>query len=438
MTEAASAWEELARRAAASGFAGVASDTDDELGSDDLREGQINPNASGAKKSGAGGGGMMPPMMGGAGGGAGGKAAAAGGLGGGGGTAPIGVDASGALGGSALRAGSLPGAASAGGLGAPGATGVPLGGGPGASSGPMAAAAGTPTMVDTDGDGIPDTPMIDTDGDGIPDTPVGSGRDSDGDGVSDFEEWANSGPDARPGDPDPLRDRPESDPTSPTGPTGPDTRVPPDDQVTPRPNDPTIGPPISDPRFPRPDPPDRPTHPDPPTHQPPPTDPDRPTDPTRPTQPVDPTRPPGNETGSDTGGDNGGRTGNNTPGRDDPGTVSIVPRPGESTTNPPRHSQDQPELGGYTVDPEQLRAAARKWSELSDATREASTAPIPTNTGAVPAKSITALAGTVKGQAFSASVEFASIADRLMKAAEGYSDMEQWNANQAQGMTETP
>jgi len=69
-----------------------------------------------------------------------------------------------------------------------------------------------PVLVDTDGDGVPDTPLLeDTDGDGIPDTPVvepahwkfltlnnngaanghlkNHGEDTDGDGVIDIPEF---------------------------------------------------------------------------------------------------------------------------------------------------------------------------------------------------------------------------------------------------------
>ena len=126
----------------------------------------------------------MPPMMGGAGGAAG-KPGVAGGM------AP-GVDpnAASALGGSALRSGAAPAAANTAALGTTGALGGPNGlgtGGPGGSTGGLGGLGGLgggPMAA-----GGSDLPMVDTDGDGIPDTYMRKDVDSDGDGISDYDEW---------------------------------------------------------------------------------------------------------------------------------------------------------------------------------------------------------------------------------------------------------
>ena len=92
MSELNEIWRELARRASESKFSGVAAESDDLLGSAELREGMLSPNAAGGPNAMGGGPGMMPPMMmGGMGGrGGGNSSGGGGGLGGSTGSAPAG------------------------------------------------------------------------------------------------------------------------------------------------------------------------------------------------------------------------------------------------------------------------------------------------------------------------------------------------------------
>ncbi|WP_297750186.1 hypothetical protein [uncultured Tessaracoccus sp.] len=92
MSELNEIWRELARRASESKFSGVAAESDDLLGSAELREGLLSPNAAGGPNAMGGGPGMMPPMMmGGMGGRGGGNGSGGGGgLGGSTGPAPAG------------------------------------------------------------------------------------------------------------------------------------------------------------------------------------------------------------------------------------------------------------------------------------------------------------------------------------------------------------
>lgn len=92
MSELNDIWRELARRASESKFSGVAAESDDLLGSAELREGMLSPNAAGGPNAMGGGPGMMPPMMmGGMGGRGGGNGSGGGGgLGGPTGSAPAG------------------------------------------------------------------------------------------------------------------------------------------------------------------------------------------------------------------------------------------------------------------------------------------------------------------------------------------------------------
>lgn len=71
MTEPSDQDKELQQRATESEFSGISADSDDLLDDGELREGLINPNASGGKGKNSGPGMMPPMMMGGAGGGAG-------------------------------------------------------------------------------------------------------------------------------------------------------------------------------------------------------------------------------------------------------------------------------------------------------------------------------------------------------------------------------
>lgn len=71
MTEPSDQDKELQQRATESEFSGISADSDDLLDDGELREGLINPNASGGKSKNSGPGMMPPMMMGGAGGGAG-------------------------------------------------------------------------------------------------------------------------------------------------------------------------------------------------------------------------------------------------------------------------------------------------------------------------------------------------------------------------------
>lgn len=420
MTDAESAWDQLEFRAAASGFAGIGAETDDELDSAELREGQINPNATGSKGSGKGGSGMMPPMMGGA--GAKGATGPAGGMAPGSGQ-PLGADAA-ALGGQALRGGMPGGAgaplgggatlASAQGMGPGGIPGSGLGGGglsaAGASSPQMfdTDGDGIPDMIDADGDGIPDTPLIDRDGDGIPDTPAG-GWDSDGDGIPDYQEWLNGGPD-RPG-----ADHNGTQPPGSYLPPGP-APDPSDSDVEKLPGI-KYEPPISDPG-------------------------------------------PGGDDGSTggrdpgTGGDDGSRGGDGgSKGRDDgtkggddgsagcrdagtggdDGSQGSRDSGGRSTgeSGGAPTTTDQTSDGGYTVDPEELRKLAKQWAAASDTAGNASRTPIPGDLGVVKATGVTELATGVTKQAGTASTTYANTSAELMKAADRYETMEQVNAASA-------
>lgn len=141
MSELSEIWRELARRALESKFSGVAAESDDLLGSAELREGLLTPNAGGGPGAMGSGPGMMPPMMmGGMGGRGGGNGSGGGGGGLGGSTGP--APAGGAPSNYAPRqAGTLTSAKEIkpenAGEGMPGG-GVPGGGVP-AGGGPMAA-----------------------------------------------------------------------------------------------------------------------------------------------------------------------------------------------------------------------------------------------------------------------------------------------------------
>lgn len=90
--------------------------------------------------------------------------------------------------------------------------------------------------------------------------------------------------------------------------------------------------------------------------------------------------------------------------------------------------------GDYTVDPDQLRSAARKWAELSEAVAKASGTPQPTSLGLVPAHSVTKLSTGVNDQSSQASQEFGSISERLLGIADNYAGTEQFNVGQAKSL----
>ncbi|WP_297743005.1 WXG100 family type VII secretion target [uncultured Tessaracoccus sp.] len=132
MTEAEEMWKALQRRAAESTMRGIFAESDDLVDDEDLREGVINPNASGGKGKG-GQQGMMPPMMMGGAGGAGatgaGAAGASGAMGAGMGAAAGQAGAAGAMGAGSMSALGAAGAMRGGGAGA---GGLAAGGGVGA------------------------------------------------------------------------------------------------------------------------------------------------------------------------------------------------------------------------------------------------------------------------------------------------------------------
>ena len=409
MNDAESAWEELQRRAAESTFSGIRADSDDEVDPNALREAAIQPNASGSKGGNKGGqGGMMPPMMGGAGGAAG-KPGVAGGM------AP-GVDpnAASALGGSALRSGAAPAAANTAALGTTGALGGPNGlgtGGPGGSTGGLGGLGGLgggPMAA-----GGSDLPMVDTDGDGIPDTYMRKDVDSDGDGISDYDEWLRDNGGRLGSDPggdngggpggddngrygtDPLpwdNDGPEIPPGYPPA-------EPPTNPWTP----PTY-PPTNPPTYP-------PTNP--PTY--PPTNPPKDT-PTQPWLPQDPTTNPIGDDGSrDPGGRDTGNTGGDRTGGSDTDTGGTGG--GEKV--------------GYTVTPDQLREIAKQWASLSDSVGKVSTTQVPTDMGLIKTNSVASLGGDVTSQSTSASSEFGVISDKLYSIADGYTAAEDFSTAEA-------
>lgn len=155
MTEPSDQDKELQQRATESEFWGISADADDLLDDGELREGLINPNASGGKGKNSGPGMMPPMMMGGAGGGA-------------------GAGAQNAMGANAMAAGqanaanmSAMGAQSAmrGAGGAPGGfgTGTPgmgSGMGPGGGSPGVLAAGGESPLGDIPSDWKPGDPIL--------------------------------------------------------------------------------------------------------------------------------------------------------------------------------------------------------------------------------------------------------------------------------------
>ncbi|NHB84867.1 hypothetical protein G7085_10340 [Tessaracoccus sp. HDW20] len=85
----------------------------------------------------------------------------------------------------------------------------------------------------------------------------------------------------------------------------------------------------------------------------------------------------------------------------------------------------------YTVTPDQLRAAAKQWAELSDATARMAASEVPSDMGLVSTNSVEVLGEGVTAQASAASREFADISAKLVRIADGYRDVEAFNVGEA-------